>query len=94
MSSERALAAAFVRRVRDRGFLAIKLSTLGIYGTAGWPDYLVLGPNAWVAFVELKTPTGKVTERQRARLVTLRRFGFRADVARSVDEAVAIGLPA
>jgi len=92
--TEKSISAAFVRKVRERGYSAIKLSTLGLFGTSGWPDYLILGPERWVAFIELKTPRGKLTRMQSARLETLQHYGFPANVARSVAEALILGLPA
>jgi hypothetical protein len=91
--SEKSIGAAFVRKVKERGFIAIKLSTYGMFGKAGWPDYLILGPDRWVSFIELKTQVGRVTPLQQARMDTLRQLGFLVYVARSVAEALELGLP-
>jgi hypothetical protein len=65
--------------------ISIKLSTLGMYGSAGWPDRIFLGAvncRPSVLFMELKA-TGKlseVTEIQAERHKELRDLGFTVEV--------------
>lgn len=59
--SESSIQRAVVEWARGLGFIAIKQSTAGRYGSSGWPDYLFLTPSGGAFFVEFKreglTPT-------------------------------------
>jgi len=81
---ESELEAYFGSRVRKLGCLNIKLSMRGAYGSAGWPDRLVIVPARkkvygrdtpchW--FVELKTEKGRLTKKQKLRHDQLRYCG-------------------
>lgn len=54
----------------------------------GWPDLIVVGPEGLVAFLEVKTPRGKLSEAQREIGMALCRMGHTWQVVRSQDEAV------
>lgn len=73
------LESAVQRRVvdyaRGQGALAIKLSTLGMRGTAGWPDYMFIWKQR-ILFVEFKAPGKSLTALQEKRHVQLREHGF------------------
>ena len=56
---------------------------------SGVPDVICLAPGGLVAWIEFKTSTGRVSDNQHEWLDLLARYGFRAAVCRSVDEAVA-----
>ncbi len=86
--TEKDVRRAFVRELRTRGLVGVKLTTLGPRGTSGWPDYLVLGSGGRVAFVELKRPGCEPTDRQIDKLDELRRRGFRTAVC---DDARKLG---
>lgn len=53
----------------------------------GFSDTLFVGNNK-VAFVEIKTPTGTVKDKQSNFLKTMRKYGHTADVVRSVEQAI------
>lgn len=55
----------------------------------GTPDIEVMLPGGRVAWLELKTPTGKARDTQKAWHARAARFGHVVHVVRSVDEAVA-----
>ena len=53
----------------------------------GFSDTLFIGKNK-VAFIEVKTPRGKIRPEQERFLETMRRYGHSAGIARSVDDAL------
>lgn len=55
--------------------IAIKLSTLGGYGTSGWPDYLFVLPRAQHFYIEFKATGEESTPLQLARQDQLRKQG-------------------
>ena len=55
----------------------------------GFPDLLFIDRNG-CAFIEVKTPRGKVREEQEKFINLMRSYGHRAGVARSVEDAVDI----
>lgn len=56
----------------------------------GFPDLLYFGKDGRMAFIEVKTPTGKVRPEQEAFLTMMSGYGFKTGVARSVKDAVDI----
>lgn len=56
---------------------------------SGTPDLLFIGQNI-VAFIEVKTPRGKVRPEQEVFMQRVVSLGHRAGVARSVEEALNI----
>jgi Holliday junction resolvase len=83
---EKSIEASFVRKIKARGWLSIKLDASRL--TNGWPDRLVLLPGGVHVFIELKTPKGKVTPLQAHKHQQLREFGHTVFVSRSADEAI------
>lgn len=77
---ERDVRRRFLRRLKPYGFLAIKLTSLGARGTAGWPDYLVIGRKTRLAFIELKRPGAAVTALQNERFADLNRAGYPVEI--------------
>ena len=55
----------------------------------GFSDTLFVGKDK-VAFIEIKTPKGRVREGQKKFIEVMRSYGHRAGVARSVEDAVRI----
>lgn len=55
----------------------------------GVPDRLFI-KDGQVVFIEFKTPRGRVTKLQERELAKLREAGIVAEVARSVEEALAV----
>lgn len=84
--SEASIQRSVVTRFRARGGLAIKLSTLGRFGTSGWPDYMFI-LSGRTAFVEFKRPGGKVTPRQQVQIDELRAHGLPVEVFDEVGTA-------
>lgn len=55
---------------------------------AGFPDLVALAPGAKIAFLEMKTPKGRVSENQAEWLDRLHAMGFACGVFRSADAAL------
>jgi hypothetical protein len=87
--TEKRVDAQFVALLKARGLTSIKLTTLGRYGSVGWPDRLVLLPGGRAVFAELKAPGAKPTALQLRRLNELCDFGFPAWWFDSADDAIA-----
>lgn len=69
------------------GFEVIKLTTMKRYGSAGWPDLMVLDKAPRLPlFLELKTQDGRTTPLQDQRIKLLRNRGYPTFVVRSLDE--------
>lgn len=56
----------------------------------GFSDLQYIGDGGVVAFIEVKTPTGRLSTAQRDFLNAVRRYGVRAGIARSVEDAIKI----
>lgn len=77
----------FVRKLAKLGFTSQKLQILG---SKGWADQLVLGPNRFVAFVELKRPGGgDVSAHQEEVAEFLTELNHFTGIFDNADEAVA-----
>lgn len=72
-----------VRRVKELGGLAIKLSPAGM---TGLPDRLILLPGARVIFAEVKRPGEKPRPIQERIHDRLRLLGFRVEVVDSNEK--------
>jgi hypothetical protein len=71
-----------------QGLEVIKLTTMKRYGSAGWPDLLILDKAPRLPlFLELKAEDGQVTPLQADKIKKLRERGYPVFVARSVHEA-------
>jgi hypothetical protein len=82
MASEKLLEGRGRVRAERLGCLVIK-----IWPTrSGLPDRLVLAPGGRLAFVEWKTPKGRVSPVQQAMFDRLARLGFPVAVVRSQKE--------
>lgn len=84
---EKKLDEKFVAYVTRLGGTTIKLSTLGRYGSGGWPDRMCLFPGRVVVFVELKAPGKEPTALQHQRLEFLQDIGFDAGWFDDLHEA-------
>ena len=56
----------------------------------GTPDLLFLGEGNNVTFLECKTKKGAAREKQKRFIEIMHEYGIRADLARSVEEAIKI----
>jgi hypothetical protein len=56
----------------------------------GTPDLLFIGENGVVAFIEVKDDKGKTRKEQSDFISLVKSYGYRAGVARSVDDALNI----
>jgi hypothetical protein len=79
---ETAVEAKFVRGCRLFDFIQMKAEVLG----RGWPDRIIFGAGAQVAFVELKRPGDpEARRRQRAIHAPLIELGFRVEILSTPD---------
>lgn len=76
-----------VRRVTKLGAKAIKIEAIGL---RGFPDRMVIDHGGRVLFVETKSPTGRLSAAQKLWIGTLRRFGFRVEVPRTLEDVDAL----
>jgi hypothetical protein len=72
-----------VAYARSLGCVAIKLSTLGRFGTSGWPDFELLHSGRTL-FIEFKAPGGVCTPLQLERHAQLRAVGHTVTVVSDV----------
>jgi hypothetical protein len=72
-----------MKAAEARGCRAVKMH---VEGRAGWPDLLVICPGGRVGFVEVKTPTGRLSPMQGRVIGQLEDLGVPVTVARSVAE--------
>ena len=56
----------------------------------GTPDLLFIGSDGRVAFIEVKDDTGRAREDQKRFLAMVQQYGYRAGIARSVEDALKI----
>lgn len=56
----------------------------------GFSDLLFIGKDKNIAFIEVKTKIGHTTEEQNNFLLHMREAGYKAGVARSINEALKI----
>ena len=88
VARERDLQAAIRRWLTGQKLLVIKLSMLAKYGSAGWPDLMVLDHSPRTPlFLEVKAGLGTTTALQNQRMQLLRLRGFHVEVVRSVEGA-------
>ena len=86
---EKTVEAALVKRVKELGGIAYKWTSPG---RTGVPDRIVMIPGGKIIFVELKSPTGKLTVRQEREHDTIRSLGFEVIVINNVEDARAFTL--
>ena len=96
LTLESAIEKSVVGYARGKGWLALKFSTNGRFGSTGYPDRIFLRPGR-VLFIEFKAPGKKPTPLQTKRHEELRSFGqvvYTADSAalgRSILDEVTNG---
>jgi hypothetical protein len=56
----------------------------------GTADMLFVGDNGKVAFIECKDGKGKASEQQKVFIQMMKNYGYRAGIARSVEDALKI----
>jgi len=84
---EKSIVASIVKAARERGWWVLKIAG-GPYQRPGLPDLLCIRAGV-VRFLEVKTPTGRVSPHQQAVMTEIERYaGARCDVVRSRDEAL------
>lgn len=71
-----------VQQCKKAGYRAVKFSDENYDGA---PDRIVLGPDAYVAFIELKTSTGRLSEAQKIYLSNLEDKGYYVQVINSKE---------
>ncbi len=80
----------------DKGMLMIvKLSTLAMYGEAGWEDHMILirksvldDDKPRTVFIEWKRPGGKSSDVQRRRQAEHKAMGFAVRVCDTVEQGM------
>ena len=71
------------------GYILKDIRPISLCGK-GTPDLLFIGAKGEVAFIEVKDKKGRVGEDQKRFLEIMKQYGYRAGVARSVEEALEI----
>lgn len=71
------------QKARQHGILCVKVDSSS---SRGWPDLTCVLPNGTVLFLELKTPTGKLSRLQEHMIDKLKRNKANVYVIRSVEE--------
>jgi hypothetical protein len=87
LTRERTIERACKRLAEDRGCLFLKFVSPGF---AGVPDRILIRGDGSLAFVEMKSPTGKLSRLQAFVHDMLRRRKQEVYVVQSVDEMAAI----
>ncbi len=86
--SERSIQKGIRTWLFAEGFIVIKLTTAGRYGSSGWPDLLVLDNDGRTPlFLEVKTEFGQLTALQNDRMLHLIGKGYPCYVVRSLQDA-------
>ena len=70
------------QKARQQGILCVKVDSSS---SRGWPDLTCVLPNGTVLFIELKTPTGKLSRLQEHMIEKLKRNQANAHIIRSVE---------
>lgn len=70
--------------LRKEGFLYFKFVSPQ---NPGVPDRLIIAPDGWVAFAEIKADGGKVSDLQRRNIDMLKARGLQAEVVRGMEGA-------
>ena len=81
--SEKAIEAYLVRRVKDLGGVCLKYSNPGV---VGYPDRVVLLPDGFTVWVELKSKGKQPNKVQQLRIKQLRDMGHTVAVVESKAE--------
>ena len=86
---EKTIERKFAAALRARGAMAWKFTSPGRQGV---PDRIVLMPGGKVAFVELKTDTGKLSPMQKVVQEQLRGLGFDVYTVYGAQQAMELAL--
>lgn len=87
VQSERSIQKAIRTWLVGQGFEVLKLTTMKRYGSAGYPDLMVLDKAPRLPlFLEVKTEYGRTTPLQEQRIKSLRERGYPTFVVRSLPE--------
>lgn len=87
--SESEIQAKFLKWCSDKDWIWVCKYPGGTYGKAGTPDTLMSVLGIFLA-IEFKTQTGKQSEIQKYEQLKIRMSGSISEVARSLEEAIAI----
>jgi Holliday junction resolvase-like predicted endonuclease len=71
------------KRLESYGYVVIRLRATS---DSGWPDLLVLEPGGRAFFIEVKTPEGKLSAMQKAKIAILRALLFDVKIISSENE--------
>lgn len=86
--NETTISSKITNRLKKLGYIVIRLRSTG---DSGWPDLMVL-KDGHVDFIEVKTPTGKLSKIQEERRKQLQEAGFRCMVIHSTNQLKHYGL--
>lgn len=77
----------FVSRIKHKNLLCLKINVLG---QRGWPDRLIIGPDAKILFIEFKRPDGRgrTSKLQDYIIGKLKDYGFKVIIVESASEAL------
>ncbi len=81
--SEVSVESYLFKQVRRAGFRAVKFEDPSY---DGGPDRIILGPGAFVMFVETKTDVGKLSPNQKGYIKELRSQGYEVQIIRTRTE--------
>ena len=78
-------------RIWDKryGYILKDIRPIALCGK-GTPDLLFIGANGQVAFIEVKDDKGKAREDQKRFLAMVKQYGYKAGIARNVNDALNI----
>ena len=78
-------------RIWDKkyGYILKDIRPIALCGK-GTPDLLFIGANGQVAFIEVKDDKGKAREDQKRFLAMVQQYGYKAGIARNVNDALNI----
>lgn len=77
--SESKIQSKKIKQLEEEGYYVIKLITTN---KPGIPDLIAIPKNSNVEFIEVKTPTGKVSELQKYRHKELKQHGLTVEIYR------------
>jgi hypothetical protein len=86
---EKTLQKNIMRWCKDNGVLCYKVDSTS---TTGFPDLVVITPHGLVYFVELKTPTGLMSEKQKRIHQKMKDNKARVFVVRSLGDFIKLVL--
>lgn len=87
MTTERVLQKKIIEYFKKLSIIAVKTDSTSV---RGWPDLVAVLPTGEVHFIEIKTPTGRLSIHQERIHEQLTKQGANIHVIRSLDEAKAL----